>query len=258
MLTLESFSLKDKVIILTGGAGNYGRGLTAQLAETGATLIIASRGSAALAKVAAEETARGYTVFAETLDQGIDASVLQLRDKVLKRFGRIDGLVNNAVARTMKGPDDTVESFAESMRINATGIFNISRVVGDVMAERKEGSIVNIASVFGMVGPNLWNYEGTDYKTVPDYFFHKGGMINLTRYFASVYGLAGVRVNCVSPGGMFNKQHPAFLDRYNKMTMLNRMAGTRELGGAVAFLLSAASSYVTGVNLPVDGGLSAK
>ena len=83
-------------------------------------------------------------------------------------------------------------------------------------------------------------------------------MINLTRYFASIYGLAGVRVNCVSPGGMFNNQHPAFLERYNKMTMLNRMAGTRELGGAVTFLLSAASTYVTAVNLPVDGGFSAK
>jgi NAD(P)-dependent dehydrogenase (short-subunit alcohol dehydrogenase family) len=258
MHTLESFSLKDKVVILTGGAGLYGRGLAAQLAEAGATLVIASRNVEALAKVAAEEKSRGHTVVAESLDQGDEASVLALCDRVMARFSRIDGLVNNAVARPMKAPDDTVAAFAESMRVNATGIFCLTRAVGDLMAARRGGSIVNISSAFGLIGPNLWNYEGTDYKTVPDYFFHKGGMINLTRYFASVYGLSGVRVNCVSPGGFFNRQHPAFLERYNKMTMLGRMAGDRDLGGAVVFLLSAASAYITAANLPVDGGYTAK
>ena len=120
------------------------------------------------------------------------------------------------------------------------------------------GAELNISSMMGMVGPNLAAYEGTDMKTVPDYFFHKGGMINLTRYFAALYGPAGVRVNCVSPGGFANRQPAAFVERYNKRTMLGRMAGPRDLGGAVVFLLSPASSYVTGVNLPVDGGYTAK
>ncbi len=256
--TLDSFSLKGKVVILTGGAGNYGRGLTTQLAEAGATLIVASRDAAKLAKVAAEENAKGFEVIAESLDQGDEASVNSLIERVMKRFGRIDGLVNNAVLRTMNGPDDTVASFGESMKINATGIFAISRGVGDIMAKQGSGSIVNVGSIMGMIGPNLWNYEGTDYKTVPDYFFHKGGMVNLTKYFASMYGLTSVRVNCVSPGGFFNKQHPAFLERYNKMTMLGRMAGPRDLGGVIVFLLSPASAYITAANIPVDGGYTAK
>jgi len=258
MDTLESFSLKGKVVILTGGAGNYGRGLTTQLAEAGASLVIASRNAKALAKVAAEETANGHQVIAEILDQGDEASVLALRDRVVARFGRIDGLVNNAVARTMKSPDDSLKSWEESMRVNATGFFALTRAIGDVMAARGEGSIVNISSMMGMLGPNLAAYEGTDMKTVPDYFFHKGGMINLTRYFAAIYGHAGVRANCLSPGGFFNHQLPLFLERYNKRTMLGRMAGPRDLGGAVVFLLSPASTYITGVNLPVDGGYTAK
>jgi NAD(P)-dependent dehydrogenase (short-subunit alcohol dehydrogenase family) len=256
--TLESFSLKGKTVILTGGAGLYGRGLAAQLAEAGAVLVIASRNAAALGKVAAEETDRGNRVFAETLDQGEEASVLALRDRVLERFGRIDGLVNNAVARPMKSPDDALAAWEESMRINATGLFCLTRAVGDVMARQRDGSIVNIGSMMGMVGPNLAAYEGTAMKTVPDYFFHKAGMINLTRYFAGLYGPSGVRVNCVSPGGFFNRQPEVFVERYNKRTMLGRMAGPRDLGGAVVFLLSPAASYITGANLPVDGGYTAK
>jgi len=109
-----------------------------------------------------------------------------------------------------------------------------------------------------MVGPNLAAYEGTDIKTVPDYFFHKAGMINLTRYYAGLYGPAGVRVNCVSPGGFYNRQPEVFHERYKKRTMLGRMAGPRDLGGSVVFLLSPAASYITGANLPVDGGYTAK
>ena len=129
------------------------------------------------------------------------------------------------------------------------------------MAERKSGSIVNIASMQGMVGVNPWLYEGTTMTAAPDYFFHKGGMINLTRYLASHYGPNGVRVNVVSPGGIFNPEKPqsdAFLARYAKMTMLGRMAEAREIGGSVVFLLSDASTYITGANLPIDGGYTAK
>jgi len=256
--TLDSFSLKGQTVILTGGAGLYGRGLAAQLAEAGATLVIASRGTKALERVAAEETERGFSVVAESLDQGDEASVLALRDRVVARFGRIDGLVNNAVARPMKSPDDPLAAWAESMRINATGLFCLTRAIGGVMVAQGAGSIVNISSMMGMVGPNLAAYEGTDIKTVPDYFFHKAGMINLTRYYAGLYGPAGVRVNCVSPGGFYNRQPEVFHERYKKRTMLGRMAGPRDLGGSVVFLLSPAASYITGANLPVDGGYTAK
>ena len=259
MNILEQFSLKDKVVVLTGGGGLYGRQLTAALAEAGAQLVIAARNQARLREIARLQVQRGYSVTCETLDQGDENSVLALRDKVLQQFGRVDGLVNNAVLRPMKSLDSPLSAWEESLRVNATGVFLMTRALGQAMLQRRSGSIVNIGSMMGMVGPSLEFYEGTDLGTpAPDYFFHKGGMINLTRYFAGVFGPGGVRVNCVSPGGFFNRQPEPFLQRYNRRTMLGRMAGETDLGGAVVFLLGDASRYVTGVNLPVDGGYTAK
>lgn len=259
MTSLDRFSLHDKVILLTGGAGLYGRGLAADLASAGARLIIAARDVAKLETVAAEERARGFHVEAESLDQGDDASVLALRERVLARHGRVDGLVNNAVARVVKGAGGSVEQWAESMRVNATGVMLMHRAFGGGMAERGSGSIVNIGSIQGMVGPSYELYEGTAMGDLPpDYFFHKGGMINLTRFYAALHGPRGVRVNCLSPGGFFNQQPEPFLSRYCEHTLLGRMADPADLGGAVIFLLSDASRYITGVNLPVDGGYTAK
>lgn len=251
------FSLAGKVVLLTGGAGLYGRGLAAQLAAAGATLVLASRNVAALEEVAAAERALGRTVHARPLDQAEESSILQLRDRLLQEFGRIDGLVNNAVARPMKSPDAPLADWAASMQTNATGLFAISRAFGAVMAERGSGSIVNIGSIQGMVGPDFSLYEGLNMQAIPDYFFHKAGMVNLTKFFAARYGPQGVRVNCVSPGGFLSGQHPTFVERYAKATYLGRMADENDLGGPVIFLLSDAARYVTGVNLPVDGGYTA-
>jgi NAD(P)-dependent dehydrogenase (short-subunit alcohol dehydrogenase family) len=259
MNTSELFSINGRVIVLTGGAGLYGRGLAAMLAEAGATLVIASRDAGKLQQVAAEETARGHCIHAELLDQGDEQSVLALRDRVLAKFGRVDGLVNNAVARPMKSPDAPVSAWEESLRVNATGLFLMTRAFGAAMCSRKSGSIVNIGSIQGMIGPSLELYASTDMGTPPpDYFFHKGGMENLTRYYAGVFGPHNVRVNCLAPGGFFNHQPEPFLTRYNEHTMLGRMADDRDLGGAVVFLLSDAAKYITGANLPVDGGYTAK
>jgi NAD(P)-dependent dehydrogenase (short-subunit alcohol dehydrogenase family) len=251
------FSLAGKVVLLTGGAGLFGRGLTAQLAAAGAQLILASRDIAALEKVAAEERSRGYAVKAHVLDQGDEASILQLRDWVQSEFGRIDGLVNNAVARPMKRFDAPLADWEASMKINATGLFAITRAFGDIMAAHGSGSIVNIGSIQGVVGPDHTLYEGLNMHAIPDYFFHKAGMVNLTRYFAGQYGPRGVRVNCLSPGGFLSGQHPTFVERYTRSTYLRRMADDRDLGGPVIFFLSEAARYVTGTNLPVDGGYTA-
>jgi NAD(P)-dependent dehydrogenase (short-subunit alcohol dehydrogenase family) len=173
----------------------------------------------------------------------------------------VDGIVFNAVSRPMAKMGDALAAWKASMETNATGFFATVRAFGDAMAAKGSGSIVNIASMQGMVGMNPWLYEGTSMTAPPDYFFHKGGMINLTRFLASHYGPQGVRVNVVSPGGIYNPekpQAPGFLERYAKTTMLGRMAEAREIGGAVVFLLSDASTYITGVNLPVDGGYTAK
>lgn len=259
MNILEQFSLKDKVVVLTGGAGLYGRQLTAALAEAGAQVVIASRDRSRLQEIARAQATRGFSVACEKLDQGDETSVLALRDKVLEQFGRVDGLLNNSVLRPMKSLDAPVSAWEESLRVNATGVFLMTRAFGQAMLGKRGGSIVNIGSMMGMVGPSPEFYEGAGMGTpAPDYFFHKAGMINLTRYFASVFGAGGVRVNCVSPGGFFTHQPEPFLQRYNRRTMLGRMAGEDDLGGAVVFLLSEAARYVTGVNLPVDGGYTAK
>lgn len=252
------FSLAGKVIVLTGGAGIYGRGLATALADAGATLVLASRNLAALEEVAAAERARGHTVEAHPLDQAEEPSILRLRDRVLERFGRVDGLVNNAVARPMKHPDAPLADWEASMKTNATGLFAITRAFGDAMAAAGGGSIVSIGSIQGVVGPDYSLYDGLEMEAIPDYFFHKAGMANLTRFFAARYGPRGVRVNCVAPGGFLQGQHPTFVDRYSRATFLRRMADEHDLGGPVVFLLSEAARYVTGVHLPVDGGYTAR
>ncbi|MCX6954449.1 MAG: SDR family oxidoreductase, partial [Verrucomicrobia bacterium] len=241
-----------------GGSGLLGRALVAALCGSGATLVVASRTPRVIAP-AGEQNAG--TVEAEPVDIESEASLHQLRDRVLQKHGRVDGLVFNAVSRPMRGLGDDLAAWQASMATNATGFFATVRTFGDVMAARGSGSIVNIASHMGMVGMHPALYDGPAAYPSPDYFFHKGGMINLTRYLASAYGGRGVRVNVVSPGGIFNPERPqpdAFLQKYGAMTMLGRMARASEVGGAAVFLLSDASTYVTGANLPVDGGYSAK
>jgi NAD(P)-dependent dehydrogenase (short-subunit alcohol dehydrogenase family) len=256
---LDQFGLKDKVVVLTGGAGLFGRQLTFAIAEAGAKLVIASRNLEKLRQIANEKNMAGFNICCEAFDQGDEASILNLRQRVLEKFGRVDGLVNNSVIRTMKGWDDKLPAWEHSMRVNATGVFLMIRAFGDIMSHQKCGSIINIGSMQGMVGPSPELYEGTDMGVPPpDYFFHKGGMINLSRYFASVYGRNNVRVNCVSPGGFFTHQPEPFVSNYNKHTMLGRMADENDLGGTVVFLLSEASRYITAVNLPVDGGYTGK
>jgi NAD(P)-dependent dehydrogenase (short-subunit alcohol dehydrogenase family) len=262
MNILDQFSLKGKVALMTGGAGLYGCQIVAALAEAGAQTFIASRDVAALEKVAEEHRGQGHAVTALSLDQGSESSILALRNEIRKRWGRLDVLVNNAVSRPMKDgyhAANAAATFAESMQVNATGLFLITRAMGDLMAEQKQGSIINIGSIHGMLAPDPRVYQGTDMNGwYPDYFFHKGGMINFTRFIGSYYGDRGVRCNCVSPGGFSNNQPEAFIRQYSEKTFLGRMAGDTDLKGIVVFLASDASTYITGANIPVDGGYTAK
>jgi NAD(P)-dependent dehydrogenase (short-subunit alcohol dehydrogenase family) len=256
---LERFDLRGKTILLTGGAGLYGRGLAKDIASANARLIIASRDLGACQGVAEELGSEGAQVHAESLDQADEASILALRERIWSRFGGLHGLVNNAVARPMRGPDGRTEDWEESLRVNATGLFLMHRHFGESMArDGGGGSIVNIGSIQGMAGPFPPLYEGTGQAPgAPDYFFHKGGMLNLTRYYAARLGQSGVRVNCLSPGGFLSGQPEAFVEAYSRQTYLGRMGNSTDLGGAVVFLLGEASAYITGTNLPVDGGYTA-
>ncbi len=254
MSVLDSFDLKNRVAIVTGGAGLFGRQIVEALAEAGATVIVTSRNVESLQPHIRDWTKRQLNVYPESLDQSQESSILALRDRVLQQHNQLDILVNNAVMRPMKDWTDTPDQFSQSMAVNATGLFMITRAFGEHMTQRKTGSIINIGSIQGMVGPDYTLYEGLNWGSPPDYFFHKGGMINFTHYVAARLGPHNVRCNTISPGGFFNDQDSRFVERYNQRTSLKRMANQTDLKGAILFLASDASQYVTGINLPVDGG----
>ena len=252
------FSLNGKTALVTGAAGLVGRQIALALAQAGATTFLAGRSIGKLETEACALRKQGYDVAALSYDQTREDSIRALRDEVLNRAKRLDVLVNNAVGRPMKDWTSPAGDFASSMEVNATGVFMMVRTFGEAMAAQGAGSILNIGSIQGMVGPDFTLYEGLDWGVPPDYFFHKGGLILLTRFAAAKLGPRGIRVNVVSPGGFFNHQDPAFVQRYNARTFLGRMASATDLMGVVVFLASDASSYITGANIPVDGGYTAK
>jgi len=261
MSVLESFSLAGKVALVTGGAGLYGRQIVAALAEAGATTYIAARNLEKLEAVAAEERAHGRDVTALALDLADQASIDGLHAEVMAAGGRCDVLVNNAVTRSpgaVWGGD--MAEYDTSLHTNAASLFRITHLFGESMRTQGSGSIINIGSMMGSVGVEQQNYAGTDMHANPSpvYFYEKGGMLNFTRWAASILGPDNVRVNCLSPGGFENGQPDAFIRQYSARTQLGRMANATDLKGAVVFLASEASAYVTGANLPVDGGYTAK
>lgn len=261
MGVLETFSLKGKVALVTGGAGLYGRQIVAALAEAGAQTFIASRSVEALQDVADKERARGYDVTALSLDLSSDTSIEKLHAAIIERAGNCDILVNNAVTRSATdGWDHDLDAYDQSLHVNASALFKITRLFAKNMREQKSGSIINISSMMGMVGVEMGNYAGTDMSANPSpiYFYEKGGMINFTRWAASILGPDNVRVNCLSPGGYENGQPAPFIKNYNARTQLGRMANDTDLKGAIVFLASDASDYLTGANIPVDGGYTAK
>ena len=261
MNVLETFSLKGRVALVTGGAGLYGRQIVATLAEAGAKTYGADCNLEGMEKLADEYRSLGLDVTALQYDQAEESSILKLRDEIKARSGKVDVLINNSVLRPMKkGYQDDATTFAESMKVNATGFFIITRAFGDMMAEQGNGSIINIGSIMGMIGPDPFNYRGTEMSGwYPDYFFHKGGVINFTRFIASYYGSRNIRCNCISPGGFWTDKLPeAFVRQYSEKTFLGRMANGTDLMGAIVFLASDASVYITGTNIPVDGGYTAK
>lgn len=261
MSVMKMFSLEGKVALVTGGAGMFGRQIATALSQAGASTHMTSRSREKLSEIEQSFRDEGVEVKAHYYDQEEEASILALRDTLLEQHGKVDILVNNAVARTMSSWDDPLEAFAKSMQINAVGLYAVTRAFGDEMVKRGEGgSIINIGSIQGMVGPDGALYKDLGFHGfVPDYFFHKGGMVNFTRFVASYYGPHQIRCNCLSPGGLAShRTPPEFIERYSERTLLQRMAGDSDLMGSIVYLASDASAYVTGTNLVVDGGYTAK
>lgn len=259
MNVLDLFSLKNKVVLVTGGAGNYGRSITEGLGEAGATIIIASRNLQTIEATSADFRTKGLDVHGMQVDQADTASVLQLKEGISKKFGRLDVFVNNAVSRPMKGYNAPIEQFDESMRVNATGMMFILREMTDLIVQSGGGSVINISSMMGMYAPMYSNYDGIPGMgdIAPDYCFHNAGLITLTRFMAKTHAGKNIRFNCISPGGLFNNQPEKFVENYCKKVPMGRMANNDDIKGLIVLLSSEAGAYINGENILIDGGLYA-
>ncbi|MGH9729323.1 MAG: SDR family oxidoreductase [Candidatus Acidiferrales bacterium] len=256
----ELFSLQGRVALVTGGAGRYGRQISTALAEARATVIVASRGAARCEEFAARLRRDGFDAEGLALDLTEEESVECLASQIESRWGKLDVLVNNAVAVTAEPFEKhSAGDWARAMECNSTVLYRACRIFGDVMCRNGSGSIVNMGSIYGVVSPDFRIYAGHDEMTnPPSYGFAKAGMIQLTRYLAVYFGPLGIRVNCLSPGGLYSPAMPEkFVEKYVYRTPLGRMAGANDIKGAAVFLASDASAYITGQNLLVDGGYTA-
>lgn len=189
-------------------------------------------------------------------------SVNRAIKEVVDAYGSIDGLVNNAYPRTSdwgKPVDEIlIESWKKNVDMQMNSVFYITQQVLQQMVERKSGSVVNIASIYGVVGNDPTLYENTGISAPAAYSAIKGGLINLTRYLASHYGQHGIRVNALSPGGIFDHQDPKFVEAYERRVPMRRMGTPNDIAPVVQFLLSDDAKYVTGQNIVVDGGYTAQ
>ena len=262
MNVLDSFRLDGRTAIVTGGAGRYGKQISEALAEAGAEVFIAARHVDASQAFADTLVARGMKAHAIHLDLESTESIDRMVAEITARTGRIDILVNNAVTRcACSGWKKALENYDASFHVNASALFYITAAVSEVMKKAGKGSIVNIGSFMGLVGPEAANYAGTTMNENPSpiYFYEKGGMVNFTRWAASILGKDGIRVNAIHPGGLFEETLPEpFVKQYSERTQLGHLAGQEDLKGIIVFLASDASGYITGTNIPVDGGYTAK
>lgn len=270
MTAPELFSLSGKTAIVTGATGLLGRQHCLALAEAGACVVVADLNLEACREV--ENSLPGHDHFSCQTDVTDPASLAAARDAILKKYGQMDILVNNAAVNDMfenpalaaeqsKFENYPLAMWLQSLEVNVTGVFLAARVFGTPMAARGSGSIINVASTYGMVGPDQSLYQKPDGQQVfyksPAYPATKGAVLNFTRYLAAYWGKNGVRVNSLSPGGVENGQENWFVDNYSRRTALGRMAQATDYKGALVFLASDASAYMTGANLVVDGGWTA-
>lgn len=264
-----AFDLNGKVALVTGALGLLGRKHAKALNDAGARVVCADMDEVSAVKLAEE---LGEGAMGIGFDVTEKASVEVARGRVMERFGHVDVLVNNAAVNehfedSEQGRKQSMfehlplEQWEVSLRVNVTGVFLCSQVFGSPMAEQGTGSIINVASTYGLVAPDQSLYVRPDgsraFFKSPAYPTTKGAVISFTRFLAAYWGHRGVRVNTLSPGGVEAGQEPFFLDNYGKRTPLGRMAKADEYGGAVVFLASDASAYMTGANLVVDGGFTA-
>lgn len=265
----ELFSLKGRTAVVTGALGLIGRQHCEALAEAGAAVIVADL-SYEGCRDFADKLGNNSSGFA--IDVTSKDSLNTLLTYVTKTYGNLDILVNNAAINDkFENPSSALEDsmfenypldlWQKSIDVNITGVFLCSQVLGTKMARQGKGSIINVASTYGIVAPDqsiYRNYNGNhEFYKSPAYPAAKGAVISFTKFLAAYWGNKGVRVNALSPGGVKNNQKEFFIKNYSSRTPLGRMAAPSDYKGALVFLASDASSYMTGANLIVDGGWTA-
>lgn len=258
------FNISNKVVILTGASGFLGQQYSEALSQKNVKIVLADINYQKCKKLE-EQLNRKYSneTLSLKLDVGNKKSVQNMVSKTLKKFGQIDGLINNAVfPETVKERSIPLETFPldilqKIISVNTIGSFLCSQEVGKIMAKKKNGVIVNISSIYGMVAADQRIYGKSGLNSSIGYALTKSSVINLTRYLSSYWGNKGIRVNTLTLGGVEYNQDPEFIKKYSEKTMIGRMAQKDEYVGAIVFLLSDASSYMTGSNLIVDGGWTA-
>jgi NAD(P)-dependent dehydrogenase (short-subunit alcohol dehydrogenase family) len=263
------FNLEGKNIILTGGAGMLGSYFSRTLVDNGANLAILDLNQQAVTKLANELKSDHSKVIGIECDVSNELSVENAVQGVISEFGRIDVLINNAATKS----DDlkaffqpfekySLETWQKIMSVNIDGMFLMAKHVGAHMIDNKiPGSIIQTSSIYGVVAPDQRIYEGSDYlgmkiNTPAVYSASKAAVIGLTQYLASYWGAAGIRVNTITPGGIKSGQNETFIKNYSNRIPLGRMGEPTDLFGALIFLSSDSSRYITGQNIIVDGGLT--
>jgi NAD(P)-dependent dehydrogenase (short-subunit alcohol dehydrogenase family) len=263
------FDLDGKVCVVTGGLGLIGRAFCRALADAGGTVVVTDLDHARCVERAASY---GHRALGHGADITSPASLCALRDAILGRHDRIDVLVNSAAiddkfespasaAQASMAEHYPVEQFRKILDANVTGTFLACQILGTPMAAAGRGSIINVSSTYGLVGPDQSLYKRPDgsqpFFKSPAYPTTKAAVLGFTRYLATYWGARGVRVNALSPGGVENGQADHFIAAYAARTPLGRMAQATDYAGAIVFLASDASTYMTGANLVVDGGWTA-
>lgn len=271
---LDKFTLKDRVAVVTGGVGLLGTEFCRTLAEAGAAVVAVDLSAEKCAAVADSLVRAGYRALTVSTDITQPESVKALVEKVMSTFGRLDILVNSAALDPKFDPeasargiapgsfeDYPLEQWNAALNVNLTGMFLVTQAcVKPMLAQGKKGSIINICSTYGLNGPDQRIYikDGNRVAFKPAYYTTtKAGVMGFTMYLAAYYAGTEIRVNALTPGGVYNNHEEYFVKNYSAKTILGRMAKKDEMNGALLFLASDASSYMTGNNVVVDGGWTA-